>query len=47
MFDKSDEANLGVVIHNFEGEVMAGLLEKIHEPPSVLTFNLLAARQAV
>ena len=47
MFDESDEASLGVVIHNPEGEVMAALLEKIHKPPSVLTLNLLAARQAV
>lgn len=47
MFDESDEASLGVVIHNPEGEVMAALLEKIHKPPSVLTLNLLTARQAV
>ena len=28
MFDNSDEASLGMVIHNSEGEVMAALVEK-------------------
>lgn len=29
MFDESNEAGLGVVIRNFEGVVMANMLEKI------------------
>ena len=45
MFDESDEAGLGVVIRNSEGQVMATLSEKIKKPPSVVTLELLAARR--
>jgi len=46
MFDESDEAGLGVVIRNSEGQVMATLSEKIKKPPSIVTLELLAARRA-
>ena len=46
LFNESDEASLGIVIQNSEGQVMATLLEKIKKPPSVVTLDLLAARRA-
>ena len=46
MFDESDEAGLGVVIRNSEGQVMVALFEKIKKPPSVMALELLAARRA-
>ena len=46
MFDESDEAGLGVVIRNSEGQVMVALFEKIIKPPSVMALELLAARKA-
>ena len=46
MFDESDEAGLGVVIRNSEGQVLATLSEKIKKPPSVVTLELLATRRA-
>ncbi|XP_075645607.1 uncharacterized protein LOC142616693 [Castanea sativa] len=46
MFDESDEAGLGVVIQNSEGQVMATLSEKIKKPPSVVTLELLVAKRA-
>ncbi|KAL0006368.1 hypothetical protein SO802_013929, partial [Lithocarpus litseifolius] len=46
MFDESDEAGLGVVIRNSEGQVMVALSEKIKKPPSVVALELLAARRA-
>ena len=45
LFNESDEASLGIVIRNSEGQVMATLLEK-KKPPSVVTLDLLAARRA-
>ena len=47
MFDESDEAGIGVVIQNFDGEVMAALSEKIQKPSFVEVLELLVARQAV
>ena len=46
LFNESNEASLGIVIRNSEGQVMATLLEKIKKPPSVVTLDLLAARRA-
>ena len=45
MFDESDEAGLGVVIRNSEGQVMVALFEKIKKPPSVMALELLAIRR--
>ena len=46
MFDESDEAGLGVVIRNSEGQVMVALSKKIKKPPSVVALELLATRRA-
>ena len=46
VFADSDEAGIGVVIRNENGEVMAALSEKIALPPSVETLELLAAKRA-
>ena len=45
MFHDSGEAGLGLVIWNHEGEVMAGLSEKIPFPPSVTQLELIVARR--
>ncbi|XP_050290308.1 uncharacterized protein LOC126728547 [Quercus robur] len=47
LFGESDQAGLGVVIRNSEGQVMATLLEKIQKPHSVQSVELLTARRAV
>lgn len=47
MFDESDEAGIGVVIQNFNGEVMVALSEKIQKPSFMEVLELLVARQAV
>ena len=47
MFDESDEAGIGVVIQNFDGEVMVALSEKIQKPSFMEVLELLVARQAV
>uniref|UniRef100_A0A7N2L4N4 RNase H type-1 domain-containing protein n=1 Tax=Quercus lobata TaxID=97700 RepID=A0A7N2L4N4_QUELO len=47
MFNESDDVGIVVVILNSAGKVMAALSEKIEEPPSVMTCELLAARRAV
>lgn len=47
MFSESDDVGIGVIILNSAGKVMAALSEKIQEPPSVMTCQLLAARRAV
>ncbi|KAK9988433.1 hypothetical protein SO802_028672 [Lithocarpus litseifolius] len=47
MFGESDEAGIGVVIQNSDGEVMAALPEKIQKLSSVKVLELLAARRAV
>ena len=47
LFGESDEAGLGVVIRNSEGEVMVAPSEKIMKPSTVETLELLAARCAV
>ena len=46
MFNESDEAGLGVVIRNFEGQAMVALSKKIKKPPSVVALELLATRRA-
>ncbi|KAL0007614.1 hypothetical protein SO802_009116 [Lithocarpus litseifolius] len=46
-FTESDDAGIGVVIRNSEGEVMATMSEKILKPPSIEILELLAARCAV
>ena len=47
MFGESDEAGIGVVIRNSNGEVRAALSEKIKKPPTVEILELLAAKRAV
>ena len=47
MFGESDQAGLGVVIRNSEGQVMVALSEKIKKPHSAQSVELLAARRAV
>lgn len=47
MFGESDQASLGMVIHNSEGQVMDALSERIHKPHSTQFVELLAARRAV
>ena len=43
---ESNDAGIGVVIHNDKGEVMAVLSEKIAQPSSVDILEMLAARRA-
>ncbi|XP_065617279.1 uncharacterized protein LOC136062310, partial [Quercus suber] len=47
MFSESDQAGIGVVIRNHEGQVMAALSEKIKKPASAEILEALAARRAV
>ena len=47
MFEESNEANIGVVIQNLDGEVMGALLEKISMPSSMETLESLVARRVV
>ena len=47
MFSESDQARIGVVIRNHEGQVMAALSEKIKKPASAEILEALAARKAV
>ena len=44
MFGESDEAGIGVVIRNSNGEVRAALSEKIKKPLTVEILELLAAK---
>ena len=46
-FTESDDASIGVVICNLEGEVMAAMSKKILMPPLVEILQLLAASCAV
>ena len=47
MFSESDQARIGVVIRNHEGQVMAALSKKIKKPASAEILEALAARRAV
>ena len=47
MFNKWDEAGIGVIIRNPKGEVMATLSEKIKKPPTIEILELLAAKRAM
>ena len=47
MFPKSNEAGVGVVIWNEAGEVLATLAEKIHQPYTMETVEIIAVRRAV
>lgn len=47
MFRESDEASIGVVIRNSNGEVMAALFEKIKKPPTMDILELFATKRAV
>ena len=47
MFPKSNEAGVGVVIQNEAGEVLATLAEKIHQPYTMETVEIIAVRRAV
>lgn len=47
IFEKENVADLGVVIRNHEGLVMASLSEVIQLPPTVIEVKALAARRAV
>nr|POE84712.1 hypothetical protein CFP56_58900 [Quercus suber] len=46
VFGEDQEARIGVVIHNEEGQVLATLFEKVMMPPSVEILEKLAARRA-
>lgn len=46
-FTESDDACIGVVLRNSEGEVMATMSEKMLKPPSIEILEQLAARCAV
>ena len=47
MFRESDNAGIGVVIRDSEGQVLAALSKQLVKPPSMEILELLAARQAV
>lgn len=47
MFGESDEAGIGVIIQNSDGEVMVTLSKKIQKPSYVEVLELLAVRQAM
>ena len=47
MFSKFDQAGIGVVVRNHEGQVMVALSEKIKKPASVETLEALVARRVV
>ena len=47
MFRESDNAGIGVVIRDSEGQVLATLSKQLVKPPSMEILELLAARQAV
>ena len=47
MFGESDNAGIGVVIRNCEGQALAAFSEKIAKPPTVEILELLAARRAI
>ena len=47
MFSESDEAGIGVIIQNSDGEVMVTLSKKIQKPSYVEVLELLAVRQAM
>ncbi|KAK9999768.1 hypothetical protein SO802_019371 [Lithocarpus litseifolius] len=46
MFDELNEAGIGVVVRNSQGEIMAALSKKIPKPSSVVVLETLAARRA-
>ena len=47
MFSESDQADIGVVVRNHAGQVMAALSEKIKKPASADILEALAVRRAV
>ena len=47
MFSETDQADIGVVVRNHAGQVMAALSEKIKKPASADILEALAARRAV
>ncbi|KAK9993191.1 hypothetical protein SO802_022894 [Lithocarpus litseifolius] len=47
MFHDTDEVDIGVVVRNCKGEVLAAFSKKIPMPASVLVLEMLAARRAV
>lgn len=47
VFAKSDEARIGVVVCDANGEVLVALFEKILCPCSVEVLEVLAARRAI
>lgn len=47
MFNKRDEAGIGVIIRNSKGEVVVALSEKIQKPSSAEILELLAAKKVV
>ena len=47
MFPESDQARIGVVVRNQEGQVMGALSERIQKPDLAEILEALAARRAV
>ena len=45
VFEEEQEAGIGVVIHNNEGQVLATLSEKVRMPATVEILKMLAARK--
>ena len=46
MFDELNEAGIGVVVRNPQGEIIAAPSEKMPKPSSVVVLESLAARRA-
>ena len=45
MFDELNEAGIGVVVRNPQGEIMTTLSKKIPKPSSIVMLESLAARK--
>ena len=45
MFDELNEAGIGVVVRNPQGEIMTTLSKKIRKPSSIVMLESLAARK--
>ena len=47
MFEENDNAEIGIIVRNSRGKVMAALSEKIPKPSLVEMLEMLATRRAV